>query len=675
MADLVPDGFRKRYARPIHLFTRVLSFLYVWLCFIKVPLTPSRPAPEQSWEAVLSYGTAHQLQWGRDLVFTFGPLGFLTSDHYWGSMLVPILIWAMAFALVLSVAAHLFLKRLPGSMRLVFYVALPLLTTPSCRDLGFDPIYLLAVTLLSVACLAEEKPSQATLVVTGCAFAVVSLIKLTFGVYAMLGLSIIVVEHCVLRRWRNASILVSTFLLSLLISGLLTGQEIPSLAMYFSRGAIMASGYSSGMALIPDSRDLFLGVTILAGSAALIIWQTLRREELRTGLSRAAVLAAGVALAWKEGFVRPDVHVIVLFVYGFFLAALLPALMSPKTVRPASELPGEKPSSLMTVNPHGSDAVLCASAAMLMIISLAPFVVYRKAFANAVQTELLPRFSDTLASVFAPSGYASRLQEQFDAMRERAELPRIRSRLGQEPVAVLGLDQHVAILNKMKYQPHPVFQNYCAYTPRLQQLNSVFFESSAAPRYILWRQTVLDDRFPTLDDGEVLLKILSSYTPVDQEKGFVLWQRDGSPHNAYAIGPALKVSSHMDEWTKIPNGPIWVRVNFSHTLFGKLQNLVRASPEVRLETQLANGNHASYRLLPGNGKHGFLLSPVVSSALDMRQNEESECSRAYVVAARLTASNKSAFAKPVEFTLQTVTGITHDNGPALLAQHPNAHEN
>src|SRR5215472_17213894 len=54
--------------------------LCIWLCFVKLPVTAPRDSLPQSWEAVLSFATAHHLQWGRDIVYTYGPLGFLTSD-------------------------------------------------------------------------------------------------------------------------------------------------------------------------------------------------------------------------------------------------------------------------------------------------------------------------------------------------------------------------------------------------------------------------------------------------------------------------------------------------------------------------------------------------------------------------------------------------------------------
>src|SRR5690348_193924 len=68
---------------------QIFASIYVWFCLVKLPATTLRDSAPQSWEAVLSYAAVHHLQWGRDIVFTFGPLGFLKSDYYWGNFFWP----------------------------------------------------------------------------------------------------------------------------------------------------------------------------------------------------------------------------------------------------------------------------------------------------------------------------------------------------------------------------------------------------------------------------------------------------------------------------------------------------------------------------------------------------------------------------------------------------------
>src|SRR5207249_297798 len=52
------------------------------LTFLTIPRKPFVIFDEVSEKAVLSYAHEHQLQFGTDIVFTYGPLGFLITRHF-----------------------------------------------------------------------------------------------------------------------------------------------------------------------------------------------------------------------------------------------------------------------------------------------------------------------------------------------------------------------------------------------------------------------------------------------------------------------------------------------------------------------------------------------------------------------------------------------------------------
>ena len=52
------------------------------LTFLTVPRIPLSNGMESSWSAVLSYAHQKGLQFGTDIVYTYGPLGFLTISHF-----------------------------------------------------------------------------------------------------------------------------------------------------------------------------------------------------------------------------------------------------------------------------------------------------------------------------------------------------------------------------------------------------------------------------------------------------------------------------------------------------------------------------------------------------------------------------------------------------------------
>src|ERR1051326_6983221 len=155
------------FAGKRQLFHNLLVGVYLWLCLINLPATTVRDCPPQRWEPVLSFAAAHHLQWGRDIVFTYGPLGFLASDYYWGDFFWEKMFWSLGSAALLSAMLVKFSSRLPILIRALLLAATPLLVTPGCMDLGFDPLCFLSITLVGVACLAQPKPGAWLPIVPG----------------------------------------------------------------------------------------------------------------------------------------------------------------------------------------------------------------------------------------------------------------------------------------------------------------------------------------------------------------------------------------------------------------------------------------------------------------------------------------------------------------------------
>jgi hypothetical protein len=680
----------------------LLAYVFVWCCLVKLPATGLREWQHDSWEPVVPYAVAHHLQWGRDIVFTYGPLGFLTTDYYWGNFFWPILIWAGAFALIVTAALVPLLGRLPGAIRVAVYAALPLLTVPTCLNLGFDSFRILSMTILGIACLPSERPGALRLVTTGLVFTILSFTKFTYCVYFAGALLIIAASN---RRacWRNTAILAGSSVLSFLGICFWSGQSIANIFVHFARSAQMATGYSAAMAINPEGFDLPAGIIALIFLVGLVSISWLGSPNWRGRTDRAAIVAAGIFLAWKEGYVRAEMHVMVFFVYAFFIAALLPVLLGIKWAPTSEEGPGAEKllkqligsgrrsgtplkqgvkENLESANGQPSavgDALFArhaqALSAICMFFSLAHllfFHKYNKDFKVAIHNGLVARNRNTFNAYLRPATYKVELEQYLETLRHEVALPEIRAIVGSNPVGAMNLDQEVAILNQLNYAPSPVFINYAAYTPELQRLNNEFFSSAKAPEYLLWHTGTIDGRFPTLDDGEVLLKILKNYAPVREEKGLLLWKRRSADENAYCLSNERESSGSFDHWLAIPAEPTWLKIECKQTLPGAIRSLLCRSSELRLEVQLDNGEIRNYRLLPGNARQGFLISPFVRADFQLIEAaraagdfpaEPKALPKTFkgqprrIVAARVLTENRFAYKHSVRFVMQTIRGI------------------
>src|SRR5262249_21261066 len=125
----------------------------------------------------------------------------------------------------------------------------------------------------------------------------------------------------------HAVVLVASYVVTLLAACAWSGQRLSSIPLHFFRSFQLAAGYSSAMAVPAAGVDLFAGFGFLAILGSLIFALWLGSAARLGRLPRVAIVSAGLFLAWKEGFVRPDVHVVVFLVYAFLVSVSLPALL------------------------------------------------------------------------------------------------------------------------------------------------------------------------------------------------------------------------------------------------------------------------------------------------------------------------------------------------------------
>lgn len=621
---------------------RILLVLLVWFSFLKIPTITTLVWWPQPWEAVLSFAVSHHLQWGRDIVFTYGPLGFLTSDYYWGDHFWPILLWSFAFSLLSTVLLLRFSERIILPIRLVLYAGLPLLTIPRCFDLGIDPICLFVITMIGVACLPEERPGIPLLLASGLTLGVLSLIKFTFCLYCIFALLAIITAYLIRRRLWQAEIVLGSSLVSFLAAWWLTGQSIFHIGLWFQHSMQITSGYSSAMCSAPFDSDLVLGMLILLCLIGQILVHWCGSREIWAQTPRVCLLVTGIFLAWKEGFVRADnIHVVVFLLYSFFVGATMPALLG---------VPGERRFLLLSLT------------AAVLVFALAPFAMRESVVMATVKVDTIPKLRDTFTALFRPVEFKRRLEANFESRRGPVRLPRIAAIVGNAPVDVLNYDQQVAILNGFNFRPHPVFQSYSAYTPELQRLNLVFFDSEAAPEYVLWRYGTIDLHFPTMDDGRVILTILDSYWPVTKEQDYILWKRKPTRGPGYSFAGRHEVEGFLDQWIPIPAQATWLKIEMHETWYGAVRRFFYQVPGPAVEVRLEDGRTMKYRLLSGNALSGFVINPFLDSEADLVRPFLKEGKPMRVTAVRVN-SKKWFFDDSVHFVMEKIEGI-----PALRCE-------
>src|SRR5476649_1449243 len=273
--------------------TRRLLLLLLYLCAMIafVPFVPMMHSDglDPSWIFGLNYANKQQMEFGRYIVFTFGPYASMYTGAY-----SP----ATALAMFSGTA------------------------------------YLATVLWLGTGYLGNRNKG---LVVLCLSLALLPLIKGSF--IFICAVVVLITAALFLIHRRPLALLISLLCpaISMVIFWVLSGQPLGNLQLYFTSMAPVVSGYTEAMA----TQGSLLELVAYLGSSAVVAYILLRNiRSLRLmEWAPALVFACYLFLALKAGFVRQDSgHTIIAFSALQITAALLYASASRSRSRPRSSV-------------------------------------------------------------------------------------------------------------------------------------------------------------------------------------------------------------------------------------------------------------------------------------------------------------------------------------------------
>lgn len=435
--------------------TALFGLVVAILTWDRELLTPA-PGLDQSWVLGLNLAAAMGLDHGTELVFTYGPLGFLEEPLVIDGTLATIaavyllalraalaasLLWAarQSFgwpaAAVLAVAVAAIAPRVAGSVPLA-------LTTVWC--------------LIALQGRSPRWTGRLVLIGGGVLAALEILVKLNVGV-TILALVLVTTLALGGGRLRNLLILLGVFTGAATVLWLVSGQGVGNVDDYVASAFEIVSGYSEAMQseAAPVSWDwaaaLLVGLATLGATAyASAGAETSRRIGM--------LLVVGLLLfsLAKFAFVRHEAGAVGAFFEGACVVWLALRWQGVGRLAPV---------------------------AALILIALAYFPAAR----GAAEFEIRPGAAiDQLRTLLIPG------DRERAAETARAELraaygvdPRIIRRIGGQPVDVRPWEIGLIWAYDLNWRPLPVIQDYTAYTPALDQLNAETLESEDGPRFVL----------------------------------------------------------------------------------------------------------------------------------------------------------------------------------------------
>jgi hypothetical protein len=563
-----------------------------------VIFAPASPGNDGSWVVGLYMAASRGLHFGDQLIFTYGPLGFLSPlSPTFGGIAVVVDGGLAQLAFLYGTAIHLLLcVSLVWALRRTLNAALAALIAFAVVA-AFPAIerpYVIAAVWCTAA-LAERGPPWAgrAVIFGGAALAATeSLIRLTSGP-AILAMCVI----ALLGRpgWRRElPPLLGTYVGILTALWFASGQALSNVPDFLAGAFQIVTGYSQAMASAQSGFKWDLAV--LGGAlavAALAGAGFVSTAPRRRRIAAAALIAVAAFAAFKEGMVREDEpHLSILFATALGLSLAVPWRSAWRA--PAAGLAlGLAALAFAVATPPVTARALNPIDHLDMVRSQ-----FRYLFDSGRRDQLRELGRGLVTNAYALDPATLRLLRGHRVHVDPS---------GAALIWAYGLD----------WRPLPVFQENSAYTSALDRDNVEVLESPQGPDRVLrgtpaaidpGSERVIDGRFGAWNPPGVSLSMLCRLRSLRVTPSWqVLEPEPDRCGEARAIG---SVSTAYGEPVRVPAaGPdeaVFARIHGAGV--SGLERVRSALFRARFRFAVLNGGQRTYRLVPGTATDGLILS-------------------------------------------------------------------
>lgn len=593
---------RWRYGFEIGLMGLLVVLFFNLLAW---PFVPVDQGLDGSWQAVLTYAQQQGLHFGEDIIFTYGPLGNLSSFSYSGYNHAG----KFAFELFMRFAVVIFLYRFLFNLRpyvklgCLFLYLFILQFLPDVYE-----TYFFFGMLSWAAALMLERPRKSrkplALISVGVAYLVVaSLVKFTLLLAAVFCLVLVFAYLWAQARRVEAIGALGGYGLGILALWSLLGQRFGDIPAYLYGSYQVAKGYAMSMQVPMEEGALKYFLLLLLSSAAIlavVLKEHLRGKKKKNRFNQAwaplILLYVGFFfMVWKQGVVRSDGHIWQFICYVPLAAWFL----------------------FPVVKKQSSQVMFGALLVVQFFLMLTAMTAFYPGFLFEVPGRTWTHTASGLKGFLNPSDSMNELKEGLEqkgtALGNQYSLL---NNINDQSVDVVGDNQGLAILTGLRYLPRPVFQNYVANNAYLQDLNARFWEADNTPDRVIQSLGGIDGTMPTQSDSQTLLHLLSHYQHQETSGIYVLLSKRDSPEPAtfgssevmsLELGKSLQLSANASS-TQL------ARFDISLNILGRLRAFFYKPPILHLKTELSDGSSFQHRINPVTVKRDFLFAPSLKSA-------------------------------------------------------------
>jgi hypothetical protein len=582
---------------------RVVWRVLILVAFVLLTFPPCFAAMggglDSSWVIGINEAALRHMVFGRDVVFTFGPLGFIITPRNLGSNMVHAIMFRVGLHLFWWISVGLLLFRIRGYVASFLFAAafgLSGIYFGPSWDVNFQLTGVFNLTAMAYLVLGHIDRRPIWGVPAAIVAATALLAKFNIGV-ACAG-AMVVWTVIQLRREPSPRMFWRLCLVAVTYVGVLAGLfriyggPMSALGDFLKYSSQLASGYSSQMswpgpeAVVKVAAGTMV-IALIAAAAGI-----LRRASYTPVL---LIILFPLFVLYKSATVRlDDGHYMTSCPVPIGLFALL--------------LPGH----LGRWRSWITQAILATG--LLAMSWFTPSSV-QSLFSRGAQSWVsVCKYAETMANI-----------KVLDARgRGKIQLPTsFLSKIGSAPMDVYPWDIAYAWANGLNWKPRFVFQSYCAYIPILDFKSAQNYREENAPKYIIFSYQAIDNEHPCIVDPHTLMEIYRWYDVVDQANGLLLLKRGTNPRWNWDEMEKLgtKTVAFGERWN-VPEsgaGPIILKAKLKLSPLGRLVCMLYKVYPPTICLQYRDGSTSKHRLVWQNVESGFLVSSLPRDLNGVRQ--------------------------------------------------------
>lgn len=513
---------------------------------------------DPSWSLALKYSGNLNLIWGKDVVFTYGPLSYLIIKNGWGASRWSLLFFDIFYYLNFTIIFYFSLRNYFNKIAVTLIVVLLTAIIPAYPNGGAALVLLLFLAFWIYRNLKAIQNINYAFQIAIIIF--LFYIKFNTGLISFVLFYTGIIYLLIFKKEQIKRALFFS-ILPLIIIYLLSYQLNVSLKEYIISGYHIVSGYNDIMYLNDPSRNylLFCALAFILLTIFFLLFQffPFKKEFFFENLFKLGIFAICIFIIYKQAFVRADIqHILDFFKYSLLLIICIPDFTNYKL------------KSIQTVILFGLIAVVLFVGFKENEISFDKYFSklnkekYFKTFVN---------FDEESKSKLIPNNNALPIE--------------ILNKIGKNTVDVFPWNIHLLLENNLNYLPRPVLQSYSCYDKYLQDLNFNHYNSENAPKFVLLDYEAIDLRYPFYDEVKTNVVLIKNYKVSDtllhnQRKMLLLERKEN-------VKPIKFIK--IDEYAMILNDAIVVKKDVFYeieaysSLKGKFSSIIRYAPEINLE--------------------------------------------------------------------------------------------